>query len=94
MVYQQYIRLLNRNHLNHDSLLRNAHCHHLVAVRGAAVSLADEAFPSKLDFFPCKPMLERMLVHNDFDHRYLLSLNEIILQGERLGNSHQQVLPR
>lgn len=94
MVYQQCIRFLDRNHLNHDSLLCSTHCHHLVAVWGAAMSLADEAFPGKLDFFPCKPMLERMLVHNDFDHRYLLSLNEIILQGERLGNNHQQALPR
>lgn len=39
-------------------------------------------------------MLERVLVHNDFDHRYLLSLNEIILQGERLSNSYKQALPR
>ena len=27
-------------------------------------------------------------------YSYLLSLNEIILQGERLGNSQQQALPR
>ena len=50
--------------------------------------------PSILDFPTAQIMLERMLVHNDFDRRYLLSLNEIILQGERLGNNHQQALPR
>lgn len=27
-------------------------------------------------------------------YSYLLSLNEIILQGERLGSNHQQALPR
>lgn len=27
-------------------------------------------------------------------YSYLLSLNEIIPQGERLGNNHQQALPR
>ena len=27
-------------------------------------------------------------------YSYLLSLNEIILQGERLDNSYQQALPR
>ena len=32
------------------------------------------------------------MVHQQYS--YLLSLNEIILQGERLGNSHQQALPR
>ena len=27
-------------------------------------------------------------------YSYLLSVNEILLQGERLGNNHQQALPR
>lgn len=53
MIYQQPIRFLNCNHLNDGSPLRNPHCYHLIAVRSAAVPLADEAPPSELDFFLC-----------------------------------------
>jgi hypothetical protein len=39
-------------------------------------------------------MLQSMVMYNDFDHSVLLSLNEIIMQGERRGNNSRQALPR
>ena len=56
--------------------------------------LSDEIIPRIHDVFFGQPMLQSMVVYNDFDHSVLLSLNEIIMQGEKRRNSPQQALPR
>lgn len=94
MINKHSVPLVSCNHLNGSMHLIEPNSKNLILTRRRPVLLHHKIPPGILDFLATQIMLERVLVHNDFDHRYLLSLNEIILQGERLGNSHQQALPR
>lgn len=94
MINKHSVSLVSCNHLNGSMHLVEPNSKNLIFIRRCPVLLHYKIPPSILDFPTAQIMLERVLVHNDFDHRYLLSLNEIILQGEWLGNNHQQALPR
>lgn len=94
MINKHSVPLVSCNHLNRSMLLIEPNSKNLIFVRRCPVLLHYKIPPGILDFLAIQIMLKRVFVHNDFDHRYLLSLNEIILQGERLGNNHQHALPR
>lgn len=94
MINKHSVSSVSCNHLNGSMRLVEPNSKNLIFIRRCPVLLHYKIPPSILDFPTAQIMLERVLVHNDFDHRYLLSLNEIILQGERLSNSYKQALPR
>lgn len=88
MINKHSVSLIPCNHLNGSIHLIKPNSKNLIFIRRRPVLLHYKIPPGILDFLATQIMLERVFVHNDFDHRYLLSLNEIIQQGERLGNSH------
>lgn len=82
------------NHLHRTHIAIEANNKYFILPRHFPSLLSYEIIPRIQYVFFGQSMLQSMVMYNDFDHSVLLSLNEIIMQGERRGNNSRQALPR
>lgn len=82
------------NYLHRAHVAIEANDKYFILPRHFPSLLSYEIIPRIQYVFFGQSMLQSMVMYNNFDHSVLLSLNEIIMQGERRGNNSRQALPR